>query len=88
MARAVRLADGRLVLNPGSVGCPGYTDDAPPHVMQTGSPDAAYAVAERVRGVWRATFHTVPYDGWRMAERARAAGRPEWAAAVATGWIR
>src|SRR5690606_6172570 len=43
--RVVRLDDGRLVVNPGSVGLPAYEDDAPfPHVVETGSPDARYAI--------------------------------------------
>jgi predicted phosphodiesterase len=42
-ARMVRLPDGRLIVNPGSVGSPGYRDRLPyPHVMQAGSPEARY----------------------------------------------
>lgn len=88
VARAVRLGDGRLIVNPGSVGCPGYLDDAPAHVMQAGSPDACYALVDRLGGIWRASFHAVPYDGRRMAGLARAAGRADWEAAVSTGWLR
>jgi predicted phosphodiesterase len=48
VARAVRLRDGRLVVNPGSVGSPGYRDTHPhPHVMEAGTPDARYAIFER-----------------------------------------
>ncbi len=47
IARAVRLADGRMIVNPGSVGSPGYRDVHPfPHVMEAGSPDARYAILE------------------------------------------
>ncbi len=49
MPRAVRLRDGRMILNPGSVGCPGYLDDAPEHVMQVGLTDASYAIVDRGR---------------------------------------
>ena len=85
---AVRLSGGRLLVNPGSVGCPGYTDDAPvPHVVQTGTPDAAYAVCDRTRGGWRVTFRQVPYDPGAMVARAQAEGRDDWARAVGTGWI-
>ena len=49
IARAVRLADGRLVVNPGSVGSPGYRDIHPyPHVIEAGTPDARYAILELV----------------------------------------
>lgn len=87
MARTVRLGD-TLVVNPGSVGCPGYTDDHPPHAMQSGAPDAVYALVERAGGVWRSTHLAVPYDPSGMADMAHAGGRPEWERALRTGWIR
>lgn len=85
---AVRLPDGRLIVNPGSVGCPAYTDDHPiPHVVQSGFPEASYAVLEREAAGWTAQFRRVPYDTQRMTARARDRARPDWAEAVATGWI-
>jgi putative phosphoesterase len=87
--RVVRLRDGRMVVNPGSVGCPGYTDDEPVHhVVQAGTPDACYALLDKQDGVWSVTFRHVRYENIAMAEMARAANRPEWASALATGWIR
>ncbi|MCR9071428.1 MAG: metallophosphatase family protein [Alphaproteobacteria bacterium] len=88
--RAVRLRDGRLVVNPGSVGCPGYDDDSPPipHIMQAGTPDASYAILEEVGGAWRVSFRQVPYDHMAMAEIARARGNAAWASALSSGWIR
>ncbi len=54
VARLVRLADGRAVVNPGSVGSPAWLDDRPPaHRMETGSPDARYAVLEPGRPAGR-----------------------------------
>jgi predicted phosphodiesterase len=87
--RVVRLRDGRLIINPGSVGCPGYDDAVPvPHKMETGTPDACYAVLEQSRQGWSTTFRYVPYDHSSMAELARYNGRAEWASALASGWIR
>ncbi|MGP1395835.1 MAG: metallophosphoesterase family protein [Inquilinaceae bacterium] len=87
--RIVRLGDGRLVVNPGSVGCPGYDDISPVfHVMQSGTPDACYAVLEKSGNRWTAGFRYVSYDSAAMAEMARRNGRQEWASALATGWIR
>ncbi len=87
--RAVRLRDGRMIVNPGSVGCPGYRDVTPyPHLMQTGTPDACYAILQREVGDWQVTFRHVPYDHDAMAALARQNERPEWASALATGWIR
>jgi diadenosine tetraphosphatase ApaH/serine/threonine PP2A family protein phosphatase len=88
IARAVRLADGRLVVNPGSVGSPGYRDVHPyPHVMEAGTPEARYAILELEGDVWHATFRQVPYDHDAMAALARRNGQPELAQALATGWI-
>ena len=87
--RVVRLRDGRLVVNPGSVGCPGYEYPKPVfHRVQTGTPDACYAILERTSRGWSATFRYVPYDHMSMAELAQRNGCPAWASALATGWIR
>ncbi|CAN7443822.1 metallophosphoesterase family protein [Pararhizobium sp. LjRoot235] len=86
--RSVRLADGRLVINPGSVGCPGYEDDEPvPHKVEAGSPDACYAILSKVGGRWDVTFRKVPYDNMAMSRLARSRGRNEWANVLATGWL-
>jgi diadenosine tetraphosphatase ApaH/serine/threonine PP2A family protein phosphatase len=88
LSRTVRLADGRLIVNPGSVGIPGYRDDHPyPHVVEAGSPDARYAIIERKDDDWRVTFRHVPYDHQTMAALARRNGHPELATAIASGWI-
>jgi diadenosine tetraphosphatase ApaH/serine/threonine PP2A family protein phosphatase len=89
LARAVRLSDGRMIVNPGSVGSPGYRDTHPyPHVVQAGTPDARYAILELRDDGWQVTFRHVPYDHEAMADVARRNGQPELASALATGWIR
>jgi diadenosine tetraphosphatase ApaH/serine/threonine PP2A family protein phosphatase len=89
IARAVRLGDGRLVVNPGSVGSPGYSYNVPyPHVIEAGTPDARYAILEQASGSWSVTFRHVPYDHEAMAALAGRNGEPELASALATGWIR
>lgn len=88
LPRAVRLDDERLIVNPGSVGCPAYDDDKPvPHVVCAGTPHASYAVLEKAAQGWSAAFRLVPYDNRAMADLARDRGRPEWALGLATGWI-
>lgn len=79
----VSLADGRMILNPGSVGCPAYDDPTPPfaHVSETATPHARYAVL--VGG--RVEFIAVPYDWETAARRAEQLGRPAWAIALRTG---
>ena len=89
IARVVRLGDGRLVVNPGSVGGPGFSYHVPfPHLIEAGTPDARYAVLELASGSWRVTFRHVPYDNDAMAALARRNGDSEFASALATGWIR
>jgi hypothetical protein len=56
--------------------------------MQTGTPDACYAILERTARGWTTAIRTVPYDHMPMADLARRNGRPEWASALATGWVR
>jgi predicted phosphodiesterase len=87
--RVVRLRDGRLVVNAGSVGLPGYRGSDPvEHVVEAGTPHACYAILERTAGVWHATIRYVPYDNARMAELAAQNGNAAWASALATGWVR
>lgn len=88
ISRVVRLSDGRRVINPGSVGCPGFKDTrAAPYVMQTGNPFAAYAIIEKQSGDWNVMFRHVPYDHQAMADLARSKGFMDWASALSTGWV-
>jgi predicted phosphodiesterase len=86
VARAVRLADDRLIINPGSVGSPAYRDVHPyPHVIETGTVDACYAVLEFSAGRWQVAFRQVPYDHHAMAALACEKRDADWASALATG---
>ena len=87
--RAVRLSDGRLIVNPGSVGCPGYSDDTPyEHKVETGHPLASYCIIEKTASGFAPQFRTVAYDHMAMSRLARENGRDSWASALATGWVR
>lgn len=87
--RMLRMADGALIVNPGSVGLPAYDDGDPyPHLIENGSPDARYAIIERNDGKWQAMLLAVPYDFESMAKLAEANGRPDWAIALRTGYMR
>ncbi|MYN04844.1 metallophosphoesterase [Pseudoduganella sp. DS3] len=85
--RSVLLGDGRLVLNPGSVGLQAYSDDHPfPHKAENGTPHARYAIVERAAsGGWAVEQYAVPYDWEAAALVAEQHGRPEWAYALRTG---
>jgi predicted phosphodiesterase len=86
--RVVRLRDGRMIVNPGSVGLPGFDGQTPtPYKVELGTPDACYAIIGRTSSGWSTTIRYVPYDSAAAAEMARAKGMAVWASALATGWI-
>jgi predicted phosphodiesterase len=86
--RSVRTAAGQLIVNPGSVGQPAYADDYPyPHLIETGSPDARYAIVEQREGLWQSSLISVPYDSYAMAALAHARGRPDVAYALSFGYM-
>jgi predicted phosphodiesterase len=86
--RIVSLSEGRLIVNPGSVGCPAYDDDAPfHHKVETGHAMASYAVIEKTEHGWTPIFRNVAYDHMAMSRLAAENGRAEWASALATGRV-
>jgi len=87
--RTVAVADGPLVVNPGSVGEPAYDDVHPcPHVIETGSPHARWGLLERTAGgAWRVQLRVTPYDWTAASARAAANGRGDWADALASGVV-
>lgn len=83
--RVIRYGDG-LIVNPGSVGLQAYRDEMPlPHVMETGSPHARYAVLEQCDAGWRVDLILVPYDWESSARSAERNGRDDWAFRLRTG---
>jgi predicted phosphodiesterase len=87
--RVVAVPGGRVIVNPGSVGLPAFADNAPfAHCMETGSPHARYAIAERRGEQWFVDLITVPYDCTAAAACARRNGREDWAHAIQSGYAR
>ncbi len=83
---AVRLTNGLTVINPGSVGCPAYADDSPPHLSESGTPHARYAVVDMENGqVGAMALRSIAYAHEEAALRAEANDRPGWAYALRTG---
>jgi predicted phosphodiesterase len=76
IARTLRLSDGRLIANPGSVGMQ----------LVRGSPDAHYAVIERRSAGWQTALIGVPYDTEAAAQLAEQNGFPGWGDAIRYGW--
>ncbi len=88
LPRALRLPDGRWVVNPGSVGCPAYDSPEPPaHVSELGAPSARYAVLERAGDRVVVDLIALTYDHEAAARRAEDNGRADWAHALRTGFM-
>ncbi len=89
LPRICRLSNGALVVNAGSVGCPGYRIKRPiTYVVEAGTPHACYCVLEKKPAEWGVSFRFVPYDRTAMTGMAKASGMDDWASALATGWVR
>jgi predicted phosphodiesterase len=86
--RTVLLPNRRLVINVGSVGDPCYTDESPlPHVMESASPHAKYAILSPCNGRWYVEHVLVPYEWERAAQAARRRGRLDWAEWIERGRV-
>lgn len=86
--RALRLDDGRLIVNPGSVGLQAYDDDHPrAHVIENGTPHTRYALLTRRAAGWQVELRALPYDHEAAARRAEANGRGDWADALRSGRV-
>jgi predicted phosphodiesterase len=86
--RTVRLGDGRLIVNPGSVGLPGFDDDHPhPHIVETHAPHARYALLDRSAAGFSVSLRAVAYDWEAAARRAELEHRPDWAEPLRTGFV-
>ncbi|MGF1908716.1 metallophosphatase family protein [Vibrio kasasachensis] len=85
--RCVELSTGQLIINPGSVGMPAYTDDEPHlHSMQTYSSLASYAMlTESDQCQWNVSFHKVAYDVAAATEQAALRKREDWVHFLTTG---
>lgn len=84
--RVVYLPNGKIVINPGSVGLPAYDDELPvPHRMESGSPFAKYTILQKVSEEWIIEQINVPYDWEKAADLANDNGREDWAKSLLSG---
>jgi predicted phosphodiesterase len=84
--RCVSLGSGQLIVNPGSVGLPAYSDDLPVyHRMENYSPHASYAIIEKDHTGWRVEHYKIPYDVDLAAHACRKRQRDDWAGCLKTG---
>ena len=86
IAPTVGLPNNRLVINPSSVGCPGFphTDAPQPYTVSAGASYAANAILDKGRHGWTVSHRLMPYD--HRESIVRAAALPDWVAALSTGW--
>ncbi|WP_457321074.1 metallophosphoesterase family protein [Roseateles sp. P5_E11] len=88
LPRFLRVVSNQVLVNPGSVGLQAYVDDEPErYVVERGTPDATYAIVEKLDGAWHCAQHSVPYDHGAMAALAARNDRPDWAQALQTGYV-
>jgi predicted phosphodiesterase len=86
--RMAHTADGRLIVNPGSVGLQAYTDEEPMrHHVEIGTPHARYAIIELTPAGIAVDLIAIAYDWEAAAAQAEANGRPDWARALRTGRV-
>ncbi|MGJ8515202.1 metallophosphoesterase family protein [Carnimonas bestiolae] len=89
LPRMIQLANEQLIVNPGSVGLPAYSDDSPyPHVMESGSPHARYAIISIESGLRKVEFRKVEYDWETAAIHAASHARHDLVIPLRTGRVR
>ena len=84
--RTVFLPQGKLLMNPGSVGMPAYSMET--YVMESGSPHARYALLHQTQHGWQVEHIQVPYAWEQAAQVARGNQRADWAQWLTTGRAR
>ncbi|MFE6135941.1 metallophosphoesterase family protein [Bacillus sp. NPDC057893] len=86
--RVVYLANGKIIINPGSVGLPAYKDELPVvHKMESGTPHAKYVIMEKNAQDWLVEQISVSYNWEEAAQLAENSGRHDWAVALRTGRV-
>jgi putative phosphoesterase len=79
--------NGRLILNPGSVGCPVFADIPVAANLEYSSPHARYAILTKKSKLWEAELLALEYDWSSASARASENGRPDWAKALSLGFV-
>ncbi|MFC4098900.1 metallophosphoesterase family protein [Paenibacillus xanthanilyticus] len=88
LQKTVRLPDGKLLVNPGSVGLPAYEETLPfPHAMESGTPHARYAIASRQGEQWDIELVALTYAHEEAAEIAARNGRDDYSHAIRYGSV-
>ena len=87
-ARVIRTEKKKLVINPGSVGLPAYSDELPiPHKMESFNPLAKYSVITKCDEQISVEQFALPYDFEKAAKLAEKNERNDWASWIRTGIV-
>ena len=79
---------GSIIVNPGSVGLQAYDDEKPEHhIMETGSPQARYAIIEYQDKIIKVEFILVSYDCDIAVKQSLKNNRPDWAKGLQSGYM-
>ena len=84
--RTVSLPQGKLLINPGSVGMPAYSMET--YGMESGSPHARYALLYQNQYGWQVEHIQVPYAWEQAVQVAHGNQRADWAQWLTTGRAR
>ena len=86
--KTLNINDGRVIINPGSVGCQAYTDDNPfYHIIQTGSPHARYSIVQSDNNKYEEENVLIDYDWNTAALVAEENGFADWGVWIKEGRI-
>lgn len=84
--RVIRLSNGKLILNPGSVGLPAYLGNAQVRfAMESMTPYAKYALIYADKNSIKIEQVNCPYDWNAASATARKNGREDWAQGLLYG---
>ena len=84
--RTVKINSGQLIINPGSVGLPAYTDNEPIiHSMENYCPHASYAVIDKNKAGWTIQQIKLSYAFQKAVKLAKERQRDDWGHFLNTG---
>lgn len=84
----VYLPNGKVIVNPGSVGLPAYEEEEPFYYkMESGTPFANYTIVEKRDGRWFFEQINITYDVTDAIKQSEKLNRPDWACTLKFGHV-